>query len=195
MKIVSKQEFNSLASSLKSSLAALNAPVKTSRLQDIFAQSLGYKSANGLLNSGLPKDFVLTEEQGVRLSTLLAQNHNITNVDGYSLLRELESKHQSYSTVRGSDHKCYPSEISENENYWYLTENGWLPWCEMDFSKMRVELNIYRVVHASSHAFGGSARPIWTADIGSYEFEIEARRLERKFGDWPDKGSMYPVVG
>lgn len=91
---------------------------------------------------------MLTKEQGVTLSTLLAQNHNITNVDSYSLLRELEYKHQSYSTVRGSDHKCYPSEISENENYWYLTESGWLPWYGIDFSKMRVELNIYRVVHA-----------------------------------------------
>lgn len=194
MKISSKQEFHSLVSSLKSSLSDMNVPVKTSRAQELLAQSLGYKSANGLY-SDLPKEFVLTEEKGDLLSALIARNHKGMDINGLALLRGLERKHQSYSSVWNCDDKCYPTELSEGENYCYLTQNGWLPWDQMDFSKMRVELNIYKVIRAYTHAFGGSARPIWTADIGSYEFELEAERLKRKFGEWPDRTIMYPAVG
>lgn len=192
MKISSKQEFHSLVKTLKLDLTHNESAVKTSRLQELFAQSLGYKSANGLY-SDLPKDFILTEEQGAVLSALLAKNHNMKNIDGYTLLKRLENEHKSYSTRWRSDQKCYPSQISKNENYWYLTKDGWLSWDKMDFSKMRVELNIYKVVHASSNFLGGFAKPIWTADIGGYEFGLEAGRLESKFGEWPCQEIMYPV--
>tara|TARA_R100000329_G_scaffold39730_1_gene37220 strand:+ start:29 stop:406 length:378 start_codon:yes stop_codon:yes gene_type:complete len=99
----------------------------------------------------------------------------------------------------GGDSKCYPPRISPTENYWYLTESGWAPCSQMDFTKMRAELNIYKVVHSHFSSFlgegsyVGSARPIWTADLGSYEFEAEAERLEKKFGDMPENKRMFSM--
>ena len=49
----------------------------------------------------------------------------------------------------------------------------------MDFAKMRVELNIYKVVQShfapflDDDSFTGSVRPIWTADIASDDFESQ----------------------
>jgi len=157
---------------------------------------LGYKSANGLL-ADLPVDIRLTEKIFSSFREQLKARHSVDTIDTSRLLRLLESKHKSYSTVWGSDSKCYPEKLSPTENYWYLTKDGWTPWSQMDFSKMRTELNIYKVVHAHFSpflgvgSFTGSARPIWTADIGSDEFESEADKLEKKFGDMPESERMF----
>jgi hypothetical protein len=67
----------------------------------------------------------------------------------------------------------------------------------MDFAKMRVELNIYKVVQShfapflDDDSFTGSVRPIWTADIASDDFESQATKLEKDFGEMPDKAQMF----
>lgn len=196
MIISSKNEFHSLVTSLRDLLSENDVSIKTSRVQELLSRSLGYKSANGLL-AGLPVDIRLTEKMFSTFRELLKERHNVDTIDASWLLRTLETKHKSYSTVWGSDSKCYPKKLSPTENYWYLTKDGWTPWSQMDFTKMRTELNIYKVVHShfspflGEGSFTGSARPIWTADIGSYEFESEAVKLEKKFGDMPERERMF----
>ena len=196
MKISAKKEFHSLVSSLRSLLANEGVEIKTSRAQELLSRSLGYNSANGLFAS-LPVDITLTDEVFRAFDRLVRGKHSVVGVDAASILQSLERAHRSYSTVWKSDIRCYPKELSENENYWYLTEHGWVPWSQVDFTKMKVELNIYKVVHShfgpflDGHSSSGSARPIWTADIASNSFEHEAAKLEREFGDMPDKNLMF----
>ncbi|WP_305965623.1 hypothetical protein [Marinobacter salsuginis] len=199
MKISSKNEFHTLVSSLRSLLSENGVNIKTSRAQELLSRSLGYKSANGLYAS-LPVEIDLTHKVFEVFDWILQEKHEASDTSGAVILRELESTHRSYSTRWGSDAKCYPTQLSETENYWYLTNDGWLPWKDMDFARMRVELNIYKVVHSNfgpfldEHSFSGSARPIWTADIASTAFEVEAARLEREYGDMPNKDLMFAVA-
>ena len=199
MKISSKNEFHSLVSSLRSLLSENEVNIKTSRAQELLSRSLGYKSANGLYAS-LPVEIDLTHKVFEVFDRILQEKHEASDTSGAVILRELESTHRSYSTHWDCDAKCYPTQLSETENYWYLTNGGWLPWKDMDFAKMRVELNIYKVVHSNfgsfldELSFSGSARPIWTADIASNAFEVEAARLEREYGDMPDKDLMFAVT-
>lgn len=196
MIISSKNEFNSLVTSLQDLLSCHGVSIKTSRAQELLSRSLSYKSANGLL-SALPVDIRLTEKIFSTFRRQLKERHNVDTIDTSWLLRSLETKHRSYSTGWGSDSECYPENISPTENYWYLTKDGWTPWSQMDFTKMKTELNIYKVVHShfspflGEGSFIGSARPIWTADIGSYEFEAEAEKLEKKYGDMPEREHMF----
>ena len=178
MKISSKREFHAVVGSLRSLLADDGVSIKTTRTQELLSQSLGYKSANGLLAS-LPVDIELNDAVFRNFDDRLRSNHAVLSVDAASLLRSLEAAHRSYSTVWNSDSRCYPQKLSKNENYWYLTEHGWIPWSQMDFAKMRVELNIYKVVQShfapflDDDSFTGSVRPIWTADIASDDFESQ----------------------
>lgn len=196
MKISSKKEFHSLVGSLSSLLEDEGVVIKTSRAQELLSRSLGYKSVNGLFAS-LPVDVKLTDDVLQSFDQLVRQKHGALNVDPASVLQSLEAAHRSYSTVWNSDARCYPKELSGNENYWYLTEHGWIPWSQMDFSRMKVELNIYKVVQShfgpflDEYSFSGSARPIWTADIASNEFELQAAKLEQEFGEMPDKNKMF----
>lgn len=198
MIISSKNEFHSLVTSLRNLLSKNDVSIKTSRVQELLSRCLGYRSANGLL-ADLPVDIRLTEKVFSSFRGQLKGRHGIDTINASRLLRFLESEHKSYSTVWRCDSKCYPRKISPTENYWYLTEDGWTPWSQMDFTKMRAELNIYKVVHSHFSSFlgegsyAGSARPIWTADLGSYEFEAEAERLEKKFGDMPENERMFSM--
>jgi len=201
MKISSKKEFNSLVTSIKSTLSKDGHLIKTSRLRELFAMSLGKNSANGLLGT-LPIDIKITTQMGANLSDLLNKRHDIDNVDGLSLLTHLEREHISYSTYWKSDSNCYPKSKSSNEEYWYLTKNGWLPWGDIDFDQMKVELNIFKVVCSSAYylpdsegGFGSvSSRPIWDASVASYEFGVEAEKLEVQYGDMPDSDALLKKV-
>lgn len=198
MKISSTKEFHSIVSSFKSLLERRNVSIKTTRAQELLAETLGFKSANGLIAS-TPLDLTLTETMYDTLRHLLTERHQVNDVNSKQVLDSLEQNHKSYSTTWNSDSRCYPRNISESENYWYLMNDGWHSWKEMDFEHMAVELNIYKVVHSyfmpflGNDSFSGTARPIWTADIGSHEFENEARKLERKFGEMPDHERMFSI--
>lgn len=193
MKISSKKEFHSYVASLKSLLLKLDISIKTTRAQELLAKSLGCNSANDLF-SKLPVCHTLKKENAICLATVLKQKHQVNSIDAVKLLQSLEGLHESYSTAWGSDYKCYPKEIAENENYWYLTREGWMPWQKVDFSKMKVELNIFKVVHSAIHSMGGSARPIWDSSIASSEFECEFNKLEKKYGDMPDNKIMFSIA-
>lgn len=201
MKISSKKEFNSLVTSIKSTLSKDGHLIKTTRMRELFAKSLGCKSANGLLAT-FPTDIKITTRMGGDLSNLLKELHDIENVDGLSLLTHLEREHISYSTYWKSDSNCYPKSKSPNEEYWYLTKNGWLSWGDIDFNRMKVELNIFKVVRSSAYylsdsegGFGSvSSRPIWDASVASYEFEVEAEKLEQQYGDMPNSDALLKKV-
>ena len=120
MKISSKREFHSVVGSLRSLLADEGVAIKTTRTQELLSQSLGYKSANGLLAS-LPVDIELNDAVFRNFDDRLSSNHAVSSVD----------------------------------------------------------------------SFTGSARPIWTADIASDEFENHATKLEKEFGEMPDKEQMF----
>ncbi|WP_431025638.1 hypothetical protein [Halomonas sp. H5] len=196
MKVSCKNEFHSLVSSLCSLLSEHGTLIKTSRAQELLSRAFGYKSANGLL-ADLPVNLRVTEKVVSRLGDLLKERHGINSIDTSWLLRALERGHMSYSTHYGCDKDCYPAKLPDHTNYWYLTQDGWVPWSQMNFTKMRVELNIYKVVSAFSVPFFGedsyfcTGRPIWTADIARAEFESEAERLERKYGEMPENSRMY----
>jgi hypothetical protein len=198
MKIASKNEFHSLVNSLQSLLDEKRVSIKTSRAQELLARSLGHKSANGLY-AVLPLDISLTEAISDTFGKMLKEKHSIDSIDSWSLLCSLENKHKSSSTTWNSDDKCYPKQIPPNENLWYLTKDGWISWSQVDFTKMRVELNIYKVVQSSflpfldECTFTGSARPIWTAESGSLEFELEADKLEKVYGRMPKNERMFTV--
>jgi hypothetical protein len=192
MKISSKKEFHSYVSSLQSLLLEENVPIKTSKVAELLAKTLGYNSANGLY-SKLPICHTLELVNFTKFTNRLIEHHNVYSINAAILLNLLETQHESYSTAWESDHKCYPKQLTKNENYWYLTCEGWLPWQRMDFSKMKVELNIFKVVHSSTHAMGGSARPIWDSSIASPEFEKESVKLEKKFGDMPDSKTLLSI--
>ncbi len=198
MIISSKNQFHSLVTSLRDLLSKKDVSIKTSRVQELFSRSLGYKSANGLL-ANLPVDIRLTEKIFSSFREQLKERHCVDTIDTSWLLRHLESQHKNYSAVWGSDSKCYPKKLLPTENYWYLTKDGWIPWSKMDFSRMRAELNIYKVVHShfspflGEGSFTGSARPIWTADIASCDFQSDAHKLEKKFGDMPESERMFSM--
>jgi hypothetical protein len=199
MKISSKNEFHSIVKTLCDLLEEEKIPVKTSRAQELLSETLGYKSANGLL-AALPIDIPLTPEMPNKIGRLLQERHGIRDIpDTKYLLQSLERQHKSYSSTWNSDFGCYPNKISEYENYWYLTKEGWIPWIEMDFSKMRVELNIYKVIRShfapflDDDTFTGSARSIWEPDIGTHEFQCDAERLLKKYGDMPERDLMFSL--
>lgn len=198
MKISSTKEFHSVVSSFKSLLERRSVSIKTTRAQELLAETLGFKSANGLIAS-VPLDVTLTETMYATLRLLLKERHQVNDIDSKWVLDSLEQNHKSYSSAWNSDLRCYPRKISPSENYWYLMNDGWYPWEEMNFEHMAVELNIYKVVHShfmpflGSDSFSGTARPIWTADIGSHEFEAEASKLERKFGEMPNHDLMFSI--
>ncbi len=193
MKISSKKEFHSLVSSLKSLLSGSDIQIKTSRAQELLAKAIGYNSANDLY-SKLPICHTLKLVDFTNLTNRLLEHHNVNSIDAAWLLKSLEAQHESYSTAWSSDYKCYPKHVTRNENYWYLTREGWLPWQKVDFSKMKVELNIFKVVHSSTHAMGGSARPIWDSSIASDEFECESHQLEKKYGEMPDNKILFSIT-
>ena len=144
MKISSIPEFHSLVRTLRTTLFEASIPVKTSRAQELLAQSLGFKSANGLF-AALPLDVNLTDQMCITFQDLLSARHNVKLDHAPGLLRYVEREHKSISTTWGSDKACYPKKLLPNENFWYLTDDGWIPWSNMDFNKMRVELNIYKL--------------------------------------------------
>lgn len=199
MKIGCKNELHSLVSSLRTLLSDEGVSLKTSRAQELLSETFGYKSANGLLGD-VPINLRVTEEAASKLCELLRSRHD-ANSDDYSyLLKILERRHESYSTIYESDKNCYPAQLPDHTNYWYLTQAGWIPWSQVDFTKTRVELGIYKVVSSFSSGplipgegpFLCYARPVWTADIASFEIEIEADRLEREYGEMPEKSRMFP---
>lgn len=191
MKLSSKNELHSIVETLHKALKDEDLFIKKTRLQEIFAKSFEYKSYNGLISS-LPIDISITEKNENNFASLLKENHSFDNSAKRQFLAYVEQTHESYSTYWNSDSQCYPKSISKNENYWYLTKEGWKPWSEMDFKAMRVELNIYEVVHSSSNFLGGSARSIWDACIASHEFELEADRLIKQYGQMPAQDILYP---
>ena len=193
MIISSKKELHSLVADLKESLSSTppQVSIKTSRLRENFAQSLGYKSFNGLIGA-LPIEIRVTPGHDENFRSLIKQRHQVELPAIFNPLQALTQKNQSYSTHWNSDARCYPKELSANENYWYLTRDGWKPWKEIDFDEMRAELNIYEIVHAYSTGLGGAARSVWDASIASEEFEREAKNLKQQFGNMPDSSILYP---
>lgn len=200
VKISSKKEFHSLVHTLQCLLADDNVPIKTTRAQELLSRSLGFKSSNGLLAS-LPTEIDLTDKSFDVFEWILQEKHQADHLSGESVLRHLERDHKSYSTTWGSDAHCYPRKLDKNENYWYLTHDGWIQWRDMDFGKMKVELNIYKVVQSSYSPFlgegtpFGSARPIWAAMIASDTFEAQAAKLENEHGDMPSRDLMFAETG
>lgn len=196
MKISSTQEFNAIISTFCERLKDHDHAVKTSRAKELFALSLGYKSANGLIAS-IPVEVTFADEHIDEMRSLLKVRHDI-NVDVTRLIELVEDSRKSYLNQWSSDRDCYPSELKANEIYWYLTKDGWIPWSLMDFSSMKVELNIYKVVHAHSMSwFGddasvGFADQIWTATHSTREFKRDAYKLEDKYGSMPDNEILYP---
>ncbi|MDN3554698.1 hypothetical protein [Halomonas maura] len=201
MKISCKNEFNSLVSSLCALLREEGVSIRTSRAQKLLAHAFGYTSANGLLGN-MPVELKVTTQVISRLSELLKTRHGVDTIAPSWLLRMLERDFMSLSTREGLDKDCYPSKLPDHTNYWYLTDKGWVPWSQMDFTKLRVEVGIYKVVtsYASPPLEEGEmpficlARPIWTADMARGEFEDEAEKLERKYGEMPETSRMYPEV-
>ena len=113
---------------------------------------------------------------------LLKARHGVDSVDTAELLRYLESKRTTYSICDGADNGCYPTKLPKNTNYWYLTDDGWVPWSVMEFTKRRAELGVYKVVTSYSSgplaekepSFLNFARPIWSAYLSTPELEAEA---------------------
>jgi len=200
MKISSKKEFHSLVHTLQCLLADDNVPIKTTRAQELLSRSLGFKSSNGLLAS-LPFEIRLTDKTFNVFEWILQEKHQADHLSGESVLRCLESEHRTHSTTWGGDAHCYPKELAKNENYWYLTHDGWVQWQDIDFSRMKVELNIYKVVYSSfgpflgEGSYSGSARPIWTAVIASSTFEAQAAKLEKEYGGMPSRDLMFAETG
>jgi len=93
--------------------------------------------------------------------------------------------------------KYYPKSLKDNEIYWYLTEKGWIPWHHVDFSKMRVGVDIYMVVYSYMTAFldpgsfCGGSKPVWTAWSCDYKFKLAAERLIAKYGAMPKDPAMF----
>ncbi|MBY7898707.1 hypothetical protein KW478_19625 [Vibrio fluvialis] len=196
MKIGIKSELHSVVSSLKSNLALSEIPVKTTKLQEVFANALGYKTFNGLLHA-LPIEIGITDAVDSKFEKLLKEKFNLSEHQSmqHKWLHQLDDKHETYSSHYSSDKSCYPTSLRDGENYWYLMEDGWKQWSEMDFSTMKVELNIFEVAVSQlwgdpEKSFGGhSCRPIWDASIASFEFENKAERLIRQYGHTPPYSS------
>lgn len=190
-----------MVSYLCSLLSENGTPVSTSRAQELISRAFGYKSANGLRGE-MPIDLRVKEAVVGRLRDLLKTRHGIDSVDASWLLRMLQRDFMSLSTREGLDKDCYPAKLPDCTNYWYLTDQGWVPWSRMDFAKLRVELGIYKVVTSYvGHPLGEGempficfARPIWTADMARRAFEDEAEKMERKYGEMPESSRMYPEV-
>lgn len=169
MKISSKKEFHSFVNTLSSLLLDAGVSIKSSRAQELLAYALAGKSANGLY-SMLPKKFNLTDDSFTRFDEHFSKKKFATDDTSKSFtLLTLDKEHRSCSSFWGNDSNCYPTKLSNSENYWYLTNEGWLPWKEMDFEEMKVELNIYKVVHSSFRPFldettyTGITKALWTA--------------------------------
>ncbi|MBC52753.1 MAG: hypothetical protein CMQ34_02850 [Gammaproteobacteria bacterium] len=120
-------------------------------------------------------------------------NKTLANVIG--LEKELHT--QSGLEEELPNEKYYPKAVSPKENYWYLTESGWIPWKDMDFTQMRVGLNIYMVVYSyfspflDPGSFTGSSRPLWTADQTSGDFVHTADKLIREYGAMPEGSNIF----
>lgn len=196
MKISSKIEFHSIVTKLRSLLECEGIRLKTTSAQEVLARSIGFKSANGLY-AALPKDVALDEAACQEFSRILAECHGkeLSFEEVASLLDTLVEDYTSYSTTWNGDENCYPSSISADQNFWYLTEGGWIHWKNMDFKKMKVELNIYAVVssgvrHPDSFFVPG-AHYVWSPILGTDVFETQGRRLMKQYGQFPDSNRLF----
>ena len=191
MNISSKKDFQSLVSSLKGLLSEQSVPIKTTRLQELLSHSLGYHSANGLLGQ-LPIEIELNQELFNSFEQLLAERHSARSVNAAQLFQSLEEGNCIGSNLRIHGPAEFPKKISSREKYWYLTKDGWIPSDQIDAANIVVGVNAYKVVLSKYLPLFDdlpliTARAVWTSAFSSYEFELEADKLEEQFGDMPDQ--------
>lgn len=194
MKISSKNELHDVVHFLQDLLDLQTVEIKTTRLQEIFAQSLGFKSYNGLISS-LPFDQKITQEQEDIFTEALQKSHeaNKNYVKGVLLYLERDEEQERNSLyLKRFSHKSYcPSKLGEGENYWYLTSGGWKPWAEMVPTGVKVGINVYEVIRSHLTDFSGRSGPVWDSSQGTAGFEVEARRLKKRYGPSPDESKLF----
>lgn len=193
MKFYSKSDLNEFLSKLKEMLNQSGCGVKSSKLKELFASSLGYKSHNALVNR-LPLEINLSSAHDQAFTELLRSKHRDSCDRELSplFLRTTADQCETYSSKSLSDNRCYPLSLKEHENYWYLTATGWKSWSEMDFKVDRCELNVFSVVRSFNPPNGlGRAHSVWDSSVSSAKFDESAKMLEDEYGEFPPRDLMF----
>lgn len=188
-----KKDVCDFISNLQEKLRFHGAQKKTSILKEIFAQAALGCSCNGLL-SKLPVKIDITREVSEKF------NHSINKLDQRKIptkshpLMLTARQVQTYNTIHRSDGPCYPEQLDGSTNYWYLMQDGWKEWKDMDFTKSACEMDIYRVAVEHIRApnalgFGNTTRCIWDSTISTWENELQEDKLMKKYGSLPGRAA------
>lgn len=186
MKINSKPDFHSLVSNIKHFLLSQKIQVKTTRLQELFAKSLGFNSANGLLAS-IPCDFNFNQDFFDDFNTNLRETHN-------SVLKDQKSFLNIFNDLSLSNMNEFSEQIQpvDKFNIWYLTESGWINKKRAVLSDLKIGVNVYAVVESgvkpypSYEGYTSGAYYLWDSSACDEDFDRKADELIKKFGNFPD---------
>jgi hypothetical protein len=186
MNIQTPQSFHAIIQVFQAILSAHNVPIKTKKLETLFARTVGFNSANALY-AAIPCGLELTSVRKTDGLKLLRQQFPHSRELEGNPLEELDMHFCSYASTYPTPFPV-PHVVPSNDKYWYLTSEGWVLADRIPRTKVMLGINVFQVVlctQGDGFLWFGSSQTVWDSSLSSLSSEKIMLRLRQEYGDWP----------